>query len=420
MYHQHVSSQILDEAKKRAAANHKDKPAATATKPTDSANQTKTPASTGAKKTSTGSSLKKTETINVMGIPLEMKLIEGGSFLMGDDFVDNQKPVHRETVKTFYMGKTEVTQELWEAVMGYNPSDCKGSRLPIQKVSWIDCQRFINKLNKITGKYFRLPTEAEWEYALRGHGTYVNVDDSWHNGNAGGMPHQVGTKQPNSDFGIYDMYGNLWEWCQDRGAPNYYSDRSKEPLTNSMIRGNCFADPKANYAGERQIQPIGLSHPCIGFRLALEASPKVIIPNGVYYINTFENQNLTLDNVACRVAEFNNIQIWHKKNEDNKKWRVVNHGDGSISLHVMQNNDFIVQSLNIPESHQNVTLYGYLGTDNHKWIPEKAGNAYILRNKANPNFVLTVSNSNIAPDTNVEVNEYSGANGQKWVFERID
>ena len=141
----------------------------------------------------------------------------------GDPF-DADKPAHRVTLTNdYYIGKYEVTQALWKAVMGNNPSNFKGDNLPVEQVSWYDCQDFLSKLNRITGKTFRLPTEAEWEYAARGgnksrgyqySGSNNTLDVAWFRDNSGSNTHAVGTKQPN-ELGIYDMSGNVREWCQD-------------------------------------------------------------------------------------------------------------------------------------------------------------------------------------------------------------
>ena len=182
------------------------------------------------------------ETITVNGVSFDMVKVTGGTFAMGATWeqgvVENdEKPAHRVTLSDYFIGQTEVTQALWQAVMGSNPSNWKGNNLPVENVSWDDCQQFITKLNQLTGRKFRLPTEAEWEYAARG-GTksrgykYAGSNDfgsvAWYDDNSGSQTHPVGQKQSN-ELGIYDMSGNVLEWCQDWYDEDYYS---KSPPTN--------------------------------------------------------------------------------------------------------------------------------------------------------------------------------------------
>ncbi len=174
----------------------------------------------------------KTVTYEVDGVAFNMVSVEGGVFKMGSESGnDDEKPVHEVKLKSFSIGQTEVTQELWETVMGTNPSKWKSLKLPVENVSWNDCQTFITKLNTLTGQQFRLPTEAEWEYAARGGSqskgyTYSgsnSLDEvAWYSSNSGSKTHEVATKSPN-ELGIYDMTGNVWEWCQDWYGDNYYA-----------------------------------------------------------------------------------------------------------------------------------------------------------------------------------------------------
>src|SRR3989338_2056531 len=165
----------------------------------------------------------------------EMVVIPAGSFDMGSNVDPSEMPVHRVTISyAFALGKTEVTQGQWKAIMGDNPSkhiNC-GDNCPVEMVSWKDAQAFIQKLNDKTGKQYRLPSEAEWEYACRAGGThlYCGGDDpdaiSWYGGlatpagNSGKATNPVATKQANA-FGLYDMSGNVWEWVEDSYHENY-------------------------------------------------------------------------------------------------------------------------------------------------------------------------------------------------------
>ena len=179
--------------------------------------------------------------IQVGNVQFEMVYVEGGTFRMGAteeqgrDAWDNEKPVHRVTLSSYLIGKHEVTQALWEEVMGSNPSHNKqGGDYPVECVSWNDCQEFIEKLNARTGMMFRLPREAEWEYAARGgdrskgykYAGSNNLNEAGWYGDNSRHTHPVGEKKPN-ELGLYDMSGNVWEWCQD-----WYGDYMEESQTN--------------------------------------------------------------------------------------------------------------------------------------------------------------------------------------------
>lgn len=181
---------------------------------------------------------------------IEMVKVEGGTFQMGsNDGESNERPIHEVTVKSFYISKYEVTIKEWVEVMGENPSIYERDNLPVQGVSWNNVQDFIKKLNKKTGMKYRLPTEAEWEYAARGGNKSKgykfsgsnNIDDvAWYTGNSGNKTHPVGTKQPN-ELGIYDMSGNVWEWCSDWYGSGYYSispDTNPQGLSSGDSRVN--------------------------------------------------------------------------------------------------------------------------------------------------------------------------------------
>lgn len=209
------------------------------------------------------SSSASTRTFTVNGISFTMFYVPGGTFTMGatseqgSDAYDDEKPTHQVTLSSYSIGQTEVTQELWQAVMGSNPSYFKGSRRPVECVSWNDCQDFIRKLNSLTGQNFRLPTEAEWEYVARGGrsggtkyaGSNSIGDVAWYDGNSGDQIHDVATKRANS-LGIYDMSGNVWEWCQDWYG-NYSSSSQTNPQgpstgSSRVYRGGSWVD-RASY-----------------------------------------------------------------------------------------------------------------------------------------------------------------------------
>ena len=243
-------------------------------------------------------------TIKVKGVSFKMVKVQGGTFTMGatperdSDVYYHEKPAHRVTLSSYYIGETEVTQTLWMAVMGSNPSELPSvgtsvalemSSLyravdiyPVVNVSWNDCQTFIEKLNQLTGRKFRLPTEAEWEFAARGgnkskgykySGSNTIGDVAWYGGNSGETTHPVKDKAPN-ELGIYDMSGNVQEWCQD-----WKGDYSSSAQTNPkgpgsgsyrVLRGGCWysSDLECRTAIRPSYAPTAAGN-YLGFRLAL-------------------------------------------------------------------------------------------------------------------------------------------------------
>lgn len=230
------------------------------------------------------------ETFTVNGVTFKMIAVEGGTFTMGataeqgSDAWDVEYPTHEVTLNGFSIGQTEVTQSLWQAIMGNNPSYFAGYlQHPVEQVSWDDCQMFITKLNELTGKNFRLPTEAEWEFAARGGnksqgykyaGSNMIDDVAWYQNNSSDITHPVAAKEPN-ELGLYDMSGNVWEWCQDWFG-NYSSDAQTNPTgpisgDKRMLRGGCWDVYDAKYC---RVSIRGRNYPTLrnfgnGLRLAL-------------------------------------------------------------------------------------------------------------------------------------------------------
>ena len=192
------------------------------------------------------------------GVFFEMVAVDGGTFVMGtnnqsSDANFDEFPAHQVALSNFLIGKTEVTQDLWEAVMGYNPSGCRiDPDCPVEYVSWNDCQLFISNLNALTGCSFRLPTEAEWEFAAQGgnkskHYKYAGSDNynlvAWCEENSNDLTQPVGMKRAN-ELGIYDMSGNVWEWCYDWwgmfSSDNCIDPTGPETGTERIVHGGCM------------------------------------------------------------------------------------------------------------------------------------------------------------------------------------
>ena len=225
----------------------------------------------------------------INGVRFTMKYVEGGTFMMGasdnDSIADSdEKPAHKVTVGDFYIGETEVTQELWKAVMGKNPAKIKGENWPIENVSYKKCLEFVEKLSEMTGRHFRLPTEAEWEYAARGGKyskgyLYAGANDvekvAWlHNDTLWARHMPVASKQPN-ELGIYDMSGGVWEWCDTPYEP-YSGDKGTffTRLIRSrfkVVRGSGFRG-YAKYArvSNRYCNAVWRNDHTIGLRIAMQ------------------------------------------------------------------------------------------------------------------------------------------------------
>lgn len=230
-----------------------------------------------------------TKTINVKGETIVMVGVVGGTFYMGatpeqtNNAREDESPVHQVTLSNYYIGRYEVTQALWEKVMGWNRSWGEGDIYrPVNQVTWKECQEFITKLNELTGEHFRLPTEAEWEYAARGGNRSKNFifagsnkygDVAW-----GDYIHQRGRKAPN-ELGLYDMTGNVFEWCQD-WAGKYSSEPQTNPKgpalgSRRIIRGGAFSCSQ-NYGrvssrGALNPKQMSVEGGDIGLRLAMDA-----------------------------------------------------------------------------------------------------------------------------------------------------
>ena len=231
----------------------------------------------------------KTTQITVNGVSFKMVLVQGGTFIMGSkptdgvDVESNECPAHEVTIGDYYIAETEVTQELWLAVMGDNPSHCQDDpRRPVENVSMFDCAKFVDRLTELTGKVFRLPTEAEWEYAARGASmsrgyAFAGSDDvnlvACYGDGTVTTPSLVTAKRPN-ELGLYDMSGNVMEWCQD-----FYSGYDEFPQVNpvgpesgkeNIIRGGAWdcPAPRCRVAARDVMSPQAAAGN-VGLRLAM-------------------------------------------------------------------------------------------------------------------------------------------------------
>ena len=222
------------------------------------------------------------------GVTFRLVKVKGGSFQMGGTSEQSKPkpdeyPLHQVTLSDYYIGETEVTNGLWSAIMGTNPSEYfLEENQPVNNVSWDDCQKFLNRLSSLTGIRFSLPTEAQWEYAARGgrnsrnyeYSGSKNVKDvGWYKGNAKGKIHDVGELKPN-ELGIYDMSGNLFEWCSDWYGL-YKSDEEVDPKgpeigTSRVTRGGSAGNKDVlTRVASRNLNSPNYKSIVIGFRLAI-------------------------------------------------------------------------------------------------------------------------------------------------------
>ena len=222
---------------------------------------------------------------------IELAWVPGGTLERGDAYWGSaggkERKVAAVTVSAFYLGRTEVTQAQWEKVMGSNPSRFKGPDRPVEQVGWADAQEFVKRLSGLTGRAYRLPTEAEWEYAARSGGKaerWAGTSDpdrlgdyAWHRGNSGRETHPVGLKLPNG-LGLCDMSGNVWEWCQDYYAESYEgAGGAADPQgpaegTLRIERGGSWDDePEILRTSHRHFSDPTWIRDALGFRIALSA-----------------------------------------------------------------------------------------------------------------------------------------------------
>jgi formylglycine-generating enzyme required for sulfatase activity len=361
-------------------------------------------------------------------LELDMMVVKGGTFAMGSAAGSNdESPVHNVTLSAFQLGKYEVTQKLWQQIMGNNPSTHVGDNLPVAGVSWNVAQNFITSLNSLTGRYFRLPTEAEWEFAARGgvssggftySGSNTPGDIGWYNGNSNQAPHEVGTKLPN-EIGLYDMSGNVTEWCNDWYDANYYgaspSSNPQGPLSGTfkVIRGGYWESDGdgVRVANRSQYLPNSASN-YYGLRLAEDLFTLIVTaPNGDENWQVGTTQNITwkssnVDNVKIQystnagstwldvvasVSAVSGSYSWVVPNTPSGYCKVKVSGVETISLNDISDNVFTIKSAVV----STVNLTSPNGGES--WL---AG--------TNQNITWTSSNIN-----NLKI-EYSTNNGTNW------
>ena len=221
---------------------------------------------------------------HVGDVKFEMIHVEGGMFIMGatpeqgNDASEHEKPAHKVKVRSFFLCKTLVTQKLWTAIMEYNPSRFKGDLRPVTNVTYKECLTFITNLNKRTGKQFRLPTEEEWEYAAKDgnredrfkYSGGNKIDEiAWYDGNAEKVTHDVATKKANR-LGLYDMSGNVWEWCSSNYGEYEVNKTKNEDKNKKVTRGGCATSMDKGCRTSRRYKcNQNYKSNYLGFRLAI-------------------------------------------------------------------------------------------------------------------------------------------------------
>lgn len=235
-----------------------------------------------------------TFTVTVGNVNIKLIPVEGGTFTMGctkpaagSYYYKEELPTHEVTLSSFYIAQYEVTQQLWQAVMDTNPAHFSGENMPVESISWNDAQLFIMRLSQMTGYRFRLPTEAEWEYAARGGqkskgNIYAGAADvalcGWYCVNSNNHTHPVGQLQPN-ELGLYDMSGNVWEWCSD-WLGTYSAEPQTNPLgpkdgLNRVVRGGSISSPSYGCrVSDRSGQLPEYGYEFYGMRLVLDSIKK--------------------------------------------------------------------------------------------------------------------------------------------------
>ena len=304
-----------------------------------------------------------TETIN--GLNLKMILVEGGTFAMGsNDGVYNERPVHNVTLDSYYIGETEITQAQWRAVMGSNPSSYTGDNRPVENVSWNEAQEFCKKLSALTGKKYVLPTEAQWQYAARGgnkgkgytySGSNTIGDVAVYSGNRVSGHSIVKSKKPN-ELGIYDMSGNVWEWCSDWYKDSYYSSSPKTnpqgPSSGSdrVLRGGSWG----NSAGYCRVANRSFSNPSIrsdynGFRVVCIDIPLSLDDDEIYV--TVEEIFVTVEEMPTfQGGDLSKFRNWVQSNVKYPQIALENCIQGNVVVKFVVEKDGTLSNIQVLQS----------------------------------------------------------------------